>query len=114
MKYECLRLATLGMTDTNVLTEEEAGKTLDTLTGALRIVSHQRSVFGAYQNRLEHAFAVDKNASENTQSAESRIRDTDMAKEMIQYSNFNILEQSGTAMLAQANQSNNLALSLLG
>ncbi len=114
MKYECLRLATLGMTDTNVLTEEEAGKTLDTLTGALRIVSHQRSVFGAYQNRLEHAFAVDKNASENTQSAESQIRDTDMAKEMIQYSNFNILEQSGTAMLAQANQSNNLALSLLG
>lgn len=114
MRYECLRLATLGMTDTNVLTEEEAGKALDTLTDALRIVSHQRSVFGAYQNRLEHAYAVDKNASENTQAAEFQIRDTDMAREMIQYSNSNILEQSGTAMLAQANQSSNLVLSLLG
>ncbi|MDD6429416.1 MAG: flagellin, partial [Lachnospiraceae bacterium] len=68
---------------------------------------------GAVQNRLEHTIANLDNVSENTQSAESRIRDTDMAKEMVQYSKNNILAQAGQSMLAQANQSNQGVLSLL-
>lgn len=111
--YECLRLRTIGMTDTNVLTEADALAAIDEVADALNIVSAQRSLFGAYQNRMEHAYNIDKNSSENTQSAESQIRDTDMAKEMIKYSNLNILGQAGQAMLAQSNQKNQGILSLL-
>ncbi len=113
IEYECLRLATLGMRNTNVLTEDTAVRTIDEVTGALQIVSRQRSIFGAYQNRLEHAYAIDKNTSENTQSSESKIRDTNIADQMVCYTNISILEQSGSAILAQANQSNNLVRSLL-
>ena len=77
------------------------------------MVSTQRSDFGAYQNRLEHAVNANENTEENTQAAESVIRDTDMAKTMVEYSNFNILLQAGQAMLSQANQSNQAVLSLL-
>ncbi len=81
---------------------------------ALESVSTQRSDLGAIQNRLEHTIKNLDNGAENTQSAESAIRDTDMAKEMVKYSNNNILAQAGQSMLAQANQSNQGVLSLLG
>ena len=80
---------------------------------AIDQVSTQRANLGAVQNRLEHTIANLDNVSENTQSAESRIRDTDMAKEMVQWSKNNILQQAGQSMLAQANQSNQGVLSLL-
>ena len=82
--------------------------------GALVLVSQQRSDLGAIQNRLEHTIANLNNIKQKTQSAEAANRDTDNAKEMVQYSNNNILQQAGTSMLSQANQSNQLALSLLG
>ena len=81
---------------------------------AIQDVSKQRSDLGAIQNRLEHTIANLDNIVENTTSAESEIRDTDIATEMVRYSNNNILQQAGTSMLSQANQSNQLALSLLG
>ena len=81
---------------------------------ALRTVSEQRSDLGAVQNRLEHTINNLDNVVENTTSAESQIRDTDMATEMVRYANNNILQQAGTSMLSQANQANQLALSLLG
>ena len=79
----------------------------------LQKVSTQRSALGAVQNRLEHTISNLDNVVENTTSAESQIRDTDMATEMVKYSNNNILAQAGQAMLAQANQSNQGVLSLL-
>ncbi len=81
---------------------------------SLQTVSKQRSDLGAVQNRLEHTIKNLDNVVENTTSAESQIRDTDMATEMVRYSNNNILTQAGQAMLAQANQSNQGVLSLLG
>ncbi len=81
---------------------------------AIKVVSAQRSELGAVQNRLEHTINNLDNIVENTSSAEAAIRDTDIATEMVQYSNNNILQQAGTSMLSQANQSNQLALSLLG
>ena len=84
------------------------------IKGALSLVSQQRSDLGAIQNRLEHTISNLDNIVENTTSAESEIRDTDIATEMVRYSNNNILQQAGTSMLSQANQSNQLALSLLG
>ena len=81
---------------------------------ALQEVSKQRSDLGAIQNRLEHTISNLDNIVENTTSAEAAIRDTDIATEMVKYSNNNILQQAGTSMLSQANQSNQLALSLLG
>jgi flagellin len=82
--------------------------------GALTRVSRQRSDLGAVQNRLEHTIKNLDNVVENTQAAESAIRDTDMATEMVRYSNNNILAQAGQSMLAQSNQSNQGVLSLLG
>ena len=81
---------------------------------ALQDVSEQRSDLGAIQNRLEHAISNLDNIAENTTAAESEIRDTDIATEMVTYSNNSILQQAGTSMLTQANQSQQLALSLLG
>jgi flagellin len=80
---------------------------------ALNKVSTQRSALGALQNRLEHTIANADNTSENLQSAESRIRDVDMAQEMVKYSKDNILQQAAQSMLAQANQSTQGVLSLL-
>ncbi len=81
---------------------------------AIKSVSEQRSDLGAIQNRLEHTISNLDNIVENTTSAEAQIRDTDIATEMVRYANNNILQQAGTSMLSQANQSNQLALSLLG
>ncbi len=89
----------------------------DMLTGIdsmITSVSEKRSMLGAQQNRLEYTIKVDDNTAENLQAAESRIRDTDMAEEMTRFSKENILQQAATSMLAQANQSNQGVLSLLG
>ena len=90
-----------------------ADNAIDTIAAAIQKVSTQRSALGAVQNRLEHTINNLDNVVENTTSAESAIRDTDMATEMVKYSNNNILAQAGQAMLAQANQSNQGVLSLL-
>jgi flagellin len=95
-------------------TGAKATAAIDTIADALQKVSDQRAALGAIQNRLEHTINNLDNVVENTTSAESAIRDTDMAKEMVKYSNNNILAQAGQAMLAQANQSNQGVLSLLG
>ena len=93
--------------------DKHARAAIDTIASALQEVSKQRSALGAAQNRLEHTISNLDNVVENTTSAESSIRDTDMATEMVKYSNNNILAQAGQAMLAQANQSNQGVLSLL-
>lgn len=90
-----------------------AGNTITKVQEAINRVSDQRSALGALQNRLEHTIANLDTVSENTSAAESRIRDTDMAKEMVTYSKNNILAQAGQSMLAQANQSTQGVLSLL-
>jgi flagellin len=87
---------------------------IDAIADALKVVSDQRAELGAIQNRLEHTIANLDNVVENTTAAESRIRDTDMAEEMVNYSKNQILAQAGQSMLAQANQSNQGVLSLLG
>jgi len=92
---------------------QHAGSSMKKIQDAIDAVSTQRASLGAVQNRLEHTIANLDNVSENTQSAESRIRDTDMAKEMVTYSKNNILAQAGQSMLAQANQSTQGVLSLL-
>ena len=94
--------------------DSNARAAIETISEAIQKVSTQRSALGAVQNRLEHTINNLDNVVENTTSAESAIRDTDMATEMVKYSNNNILSQAGQAMLAQANQSNQGVLSLLG
>ena len=90
-----------------------AGTAMDNIQAAIDTVSQQRSDLGALQNRLEHTIANLDNVAENTQAAESRIRDTDMAKEMVEYSKNQILAQAGQSMLAQANTATQGVLSLL-
>ena len=97
----------------SVSTFTKAGSYMRLVQDAIEVVSKQRSAMGAIQNRLEHTIANLDTTSENTQSAESRIRDTDMASEMVTYSKNNILAQAGQSMLAQANQSTQGVLSLL-
>lgn len=99
--------------DLSVSTFTKAGIYMKSVQDAIEVVSKQRSAMGAIQNRLEHTIANLDTTSENTQSAESRIRDTDMASEMVTYSKNNILAQAGQSMLAQANQSTQGVLSLL-
>ena len=103
----------IGIKNIKVDTEDDATAAIDRISEAISKVSSQRSSLGAVQNRLEHTINNLDNVSENTTSAESRIRDTDMAKEMVNYSKNNILAQAGQSMLAQANQSNQGVLSLL-
>ena len=103
----------LGVTGLDVSTEDTATLAIDTISDAIQKVSSQRSTLGAVQNRLEHTINNLDNVVENTTSAESRIRDTDMAEEMVTYSKNNILAQAGQSMLAQANSSNQGVLTLL-
>ncbi len=98
----------------SVFTQQDFNSLNAFVKAAITLVSMQRSDLGAIQNRLEHTINNLNNITENTQSAEAAIRDTDIATEMVQFSNNNILQQAGTSMLSQANQSNQLALSLLG
>lgn len=99
--------------DLAIGTATAAQSSITKVQSAIQALSKTRSKLGALQNRLEHTVANLDNISENTQSAESRIRDTDMAEEMVQYSKNNILQQAGQSMLAQANQANQGVLSLL-
>lgn len=103
----------LSINSLKVSTFAAAGSAMTQIQHAISSVSKQRSALGAVQNRLEHTVANLDNVSENTSSAESRIRDTDMAEEMVNYSKNNILAQAGQSMLAQANQSTQGVLSLL-
>lgn len=105
--------AGLGLTGVSVLSNKEAGNAIQTVDGAIAQVSRYRSDFGAQQNRLEHAMAVDDNTAENLQVAESRIRDTDMAKEAVNNARNTILGQSIQAMLANANRQTEGMLALL-
>lgn len=109
-----LSLQRLGLLKLSVKNEAKATKAIALAGRALQRVNRVRSTFGAYQNRLEHTYAINQNTAENTQYAESKIRDTDMAKEMVQYFNANILAQVGESILAQSNQSNQAVLNLLG
>jgi flagellin len=108
--------ASLGIQGLNVAdaTGKAATYAIDAIADAVEKVSAQRSSLGAIQNRLEHTIANVDNVVENTNAAESRIRDTDMADEMVNYSKNNILAQAGQAMLAQANQATQGVLSILG
>ena len=92
---------------------DEANRAIGTLDEALKKINKQRADLGAYQNRLEHTVNGLNIGAENLQAAESRIRDTDMAKEMVEFTKNQVLTQAGTAMLAQANQSTQSVLSLL-
>lgn len=103
----------LGIDNISVSSHDNAGKAIEAASKATEIISELRSSIGAQQNRLEHTYKNVTNTAENTQAAESRIRDTDMAKEMVELSKHNILEQVGTSMIAQANQSNQGVLNLL-
>ena len=105
----------LGNIGTNVSTQKGADitKLIKTIDNALSTVSKQRSALGAIQNRLEHTIANADNVAENLTDAESRIRDVDMAEEMVKFSKNNILQQAGQSMLAQANQATQGVLSLL-
>ena len=97
----------------SVMSHSKAKASINAVKAALVQISKQRSDLGALQNRLEHTIKNLDNVAENTQAAESQIRDTDMASEMVRYSNNNILAQAGQSMLAQANQTNQGVLSLL-
>ena len=106
----------LGVDSTKVdaSTQDKASDSIECIDDAIGTVSKQRSLLGAIQNRLEHTISNLDNTSENLQSAESSIRDVDMAEEMVTYSKYNIIQQAAQSMLAQANQSNQGVLNLLG
>ena len=115
VNLEMMSARGLGINGLNVKDDSGTAATaaIDVIADAIQKVSTQRSALGAVQNRLEHTINNLDNVVENTTSAESAIRDTDMATEMVRYSNNNILAQAGQAMLAQANQSNQGVMSLL-
>ena len=108
-----MNAATLGVSGLTVDKNSTAGVSMSKIQAAIDKVSTQRSNLGALQNRLEHTINNLDTTSENTSAAESRIRDTDMADEMVRYSKNNILSQAGNSMLAQANQQTQGVLSLL-
>ena len=113
VKIGAMNATGLSVNALNVSTSDAAKSAITTVKTAIKTLNEQRADLGAQQNRLEHTINNLDNVIENTTSAESAIRDTDMAKEMVKYSNNNILAQAGQAMLAQANQSNQGVLSLL-
>ena len=108
-----MNAAILGLDPTDISTQTAAGIAINKIKEAFGHISKQRSTAGAEQNRLEHAIKNLDNVVENTTDAESRIRDTDMAGEMVDFSIGNILTQAGTSMMSQANQLNASVLSLL-
>ncbi|MCR4705722.1 MAG: flagellinolysin [Lachnospiraceae bacterium] len=113
LKRFALNASALGIEMTNTRTEQDSTEAITHFGGALANVSAMRSYYGAMQNRLEHTIRNLDNVVENTTAAESRIRDTDMAEEMVRYSKNNILAQAGQSMLAQANQTTQGVLALL-
>ncbi len=112
IKIDNMDASSLGVDGIDVTSN--AGGAIDKISDAIAKVSAQRSDLGAVQNRLEHTIKNLDNVVENTTAAESQIRDTDMASQMVEFSKNNILAQAGQSMLAQANQSNQGVLSLLG
>ena len=115
ISIDSMSATSLGLSNTiKISSVETASTAIAAVKSALEKVSTQRSDLGAIQNRLEHTISNLDNVVENTTAAESQIRDTDMATEMVAYSNNNILAQAGTSMLAQANQANQSVLSILG
>ena len=113
VKISAMSTTGIGLNGVGISTESSATAAIDSIAEAIKRVSEQRSALGAIQNRLEHTIANLDNVVENTTAAESRIRDTDMAEAMVEYSKNNILAQAGQSMLAQANQSTQGVLSLL-
>ncbi len=109
----CMNTKFLGINSVAITKPKYANKALDRIEEALDRVSDIRSTFGALQNRLEHSIANNDNTSENTQSAESRLRDTDMAELMVEYSKNNILQQAAQAMMTQINANSSNVLELL-
>ncbi len=118
VSIETMNSAYLGVKDLDVVGTDGLGTqatyAIDAIADAIQKVSDQRSALGAVQNRLEHTIKNLDNVVENTTAAESQIRDTDMASTMVEYTKNNILQQAGQSMLAQANQSTQGVLSLLG
>lgn len=110
---DAMDAASIGVDQVDVRTEDLATLSIERVGLALSMVSAQRSELGACQNRLDHTISNLDNVVENTTASESQIRDSDMAKEMVAYSNANILQQAGQAMLAQMNQSSQGVLSLI-
>jgi flagellin len=108
-----MRARALGVDVIDVTSKTGAETAISTITTAIDLVSAERAKLGAYQNRLEHTINNLGTAAENLQAAESRIRDVDMAKEMMEFTKLNILQQAATAMLAQANQMPQAVLQLL-
>jgi flagellin len=108
-----MNASTLKVSDLTVSSNSKAGEAMSKVQSAITKVSEQRSTLGALQNRLNHTIKNLDAASENTQAAESRIRDTDMAEQMVQYSATNIIQQAGQSMLAQANSQTQGVLSLI-
>ncbi|NLU51215.1 MAG: hypothetical protein GXX09_12620 [Syntrophomonadaceae bacterium] len=109
-----MRAASLGVNALDVTTTQNAESAITTIDNAIVRVSSERSKLGAYQNRLEHTINNLGTSAENLTAAESRIRDVDMAKEMMEFTKMSILSQAATAMLAQANQQPQSVLQLLG
>lgn len=109
-----MRTAALGIANVNVSTQAGASNSISALDGAIRSVSEQRSALGAAQNRLEHTIRNLDTSKENLQASEARIRDVDMASEMMEFTKNNILQQAAIAMLAQANMAPQAVLQLLG
>lgn len=104
---------TIGVNALSVKTQETATEAIDTVAGAIAKISEQRSLLGAQQNRLEHAYAINQNTSENTQAAESQIRDADMASFIMMHAKDTILVNAAQSMLAQANQQPEYVLNIL-
>lgn len=113
IKLEAMTGGALNLDDVNVSTQEKASIAIKKLQEAVQKVSSFRGTLGAYANRLEHVISINDNTAENLQSAESRIRDVDIAKEMMEYAKDSILYQVATAMLLQANQQGQSVLQLL-
>ncbi len=113
VKLYSMNSSKIGIGSLNVSTRTGAENGISAVKSAIELVSARRTYYGAIQNRLEHTIKNLDNVVENTTAAESSIRDTDMAKYMVDYSNDNILSQAGIAMMSQANQTNSLVLSLL-
>ncbi len=113
IKYDVFRLKELGLENTNLLTRKDSEKAMNSIRDAVKFVSDQRSLFGAYTNRMEFTLNSNENYAENLQAAESQIRDTDMAYEIMEHSKISILQQAAQAMLTNANTQPENVLQLL-
>lgn len=113
IQYDSLRTMNLGISDTNVLTTINASNAIREIDEALTTINDQRSLFGSYANRLEHAYMISLTSAENLQNSESGIRDLDMAKAVMENAKIDILEQAATSILVQSNQNSEQVLRLL-